>query len=89
MNPSPFDMDGWLVMPKRRIGFVWCGPTLVRLDGATKGKLVEYDADIHDENWIVRRHGEVAKSPGNWTVFWSSVEPAETPEECVIVRTGV
>ena len=43
MNPSPFDIDGWLVMPKKRIGFVWGGPT---------------------------------------------VEPAETPEECVIVRTG-
>lgn len=36
-----------------------------------------------------RKHGEVGSSPGNWTVFWSSVEPAETPADSVIVRTGV
>jgi hypothetical protein len=66
MNPSPFEIPGWLVMPKERIGFVWGGPDI-------PGK---------------RKHGQRMRSPGNWTVFWSSVEPAEPPSPCVIVETG-
>ena len=65
MHPSPLETPGWLVMPRKRIGFVWGGQ----------------DTDK-------RKHGEAGKSPGSWTVFWSSVEPAETPIECVVVRTG-
>ena len=65
MRPSPFELDGYLVMPRARVGFVWGGPT--------KGSRV---------------HGEVARSPANWTVFWSSEEVADPPAESVVVRTG-
>jgi len=37
---------------------------------------------------IIRRRGQVAKSPGNWAVFWSNVEPVTPPVECVIARTS-
>jgi hypothetical protein len=57
MDPSPFFMDGWLIMPHKRIKFI---------NGST---------------------GEVAGSPANWTVFWSSKKPAATPEGALIVRT--
>jgi hypothetical protein len=26
MRPSPFALDGWLVMPRERIGYLWGGP---------------------------------------------------------------
>lgn len=65
MEPSPLDMPGWLVMPKKRLSFIWGGPDMDK-----------------------REHGKPGKSPSNWTVFWSSVEPAETPDECRILRTG-
>ena len=65
MRPSCYDMPGWLIEPRKRIGFVWGGPDTDKL-----------------------RYGERGKSPGDWAVFWSSVEPTEPPEECVIVRTG-
>lgn len=31
-----------------------------------------------------RIHGQPGKSPGNWTVFYSSIRPAPTPEPCII-----
>lgn len=65
LRPSPLEQPGWLVMPRRRIGFVWGGPT--------NGKRV---------------HGEVAKSPGNWTVFWTTAQPATPPVESLVLRTG-
>ena len=80
MKPSPFMQRGWLVMPEERIGFIWGGPDLTLTDG----KMVP--AQPGDE--VHRAHGEIAKSPGNWTVFWSSAEPAPTPKPCVIVPTG-
>lgn len=41
------------------------------------------------KNAKARKHGERSKQPGNWTVFWSTIEPAPTPEPSLIVRTGV
>lgn len=35
-----------------------------------------------------RTHGEPCKQPTSWTVFWTNVEPATPPSECVIVRTA-
>ncbi len=57
-DPSPFTLDGYLIMPKRRIQFI---------DAST---------------------GLLGKSPSNWAGFWSNVKPAETPEPCVIIKTG-
>lgn len=44
--------------------------------------------DVKLKNGKWRKHGERAKSPANWTFFWSSVKPAEPPVECTIFRTG-
>jgi hypothetical protein len=77
-------LRGWLVMPKVRIGFVWGGPDMVKDD---KGKLVPREEKFSDRA-TMRHHGQAMNSPGNWTVFWSSVEPAETPVPCDIIRTG-
>jgi len=74
MDPSPFDLRGYLVMPKERIGFVWAGPDLF------------YPKEHKKAGEIRRKHGEVAASPGNWTAFYSSELPASTPVECKIVR---
>jgi len=41
------------------------------------------------KNGKLRKHGDRCKSPGQQTIFWSSVEPAATPEPCVITRTGL
>ncbi len=76
MDPSPFQLPGWLVMPRDRVRFIWGGPDLYKTHKPTGEKV------------LVRKHGERPKSPGNWTVFWSRVEPAEPPAPCVIVRTG-
>lgn len=35
-----------------------------------------------------RVHGQPGRSPGNWTVFWSTHPPATPPIESVIVRTS-
>jgi hypothetical protein len=59
MDPSPFDMPGWLVMPRKRISF------------------------------INAKTGLPGKSPANWAVFWSNTEPADPPEDCIMVRTGI
>ncbi len=79
MKPSPYHRPGWLVMPDDRLGFIWGGPDII-----TNEKAVERG---EAPKW--RRHGSRCESPGNWTVFWSSAEPAPTPSPCVIVRTGV
>lgn len=77
MDPSPMLMSGYLVLPKDRVGFVWGGPDI---------------EEKRDKNGKVtqkaRKHGDVAKSPGNWTVFWSTVPPADPPDHCLIIRTG-
>lgn len=78
MRPSPWKIPGWMIMPRVRIGFTWGGPDIV-----TNKLAVSSGAE---PKW--RRHGDLGSSPGNWTIFWSSVEPAEPPSECVIVRTG-
>lgn len=80
MYPSPFNLDGWLIMPRDRIKFIWGGPDIPAEFGVRKGKRVQTKAP--------RFHGEPMKSPGNWTAFWSTVEPMEPPEPCVIIRTG-
>ena len=36
-----------------------------------------------------RLHGQPATSPGNCAVWWSSVEPAPTPYDSIVTRTGV
>ena len=83
MVPSPYTLPGWLVMPRARIGFIWGGPDMVKVDG----KLIEQNASAEDLP-LARTHGEACRSPGNWTIFWTNREPAEPPEECTIVRTG-
>lgn len=94
MRPSPFHRHGWLTMPSERIGFIWGGPTLfAKDDGKGKAKGVTEKPDLallglDGKPVIKRQHGERATSPGNWTVFWSSVKPAKPPVECIIVRTG-
>jgi hypothetical protein len=67
-NPSPLELPGTLVAPRKRVSFIWGGPT--------QGKRV---------------HGEAAKSPGNWAVFWASpgVTVATPPHESIVVPTGV
>lgn len=35
-----------------------------------------------------RVHGQPSGSPGHCTTFWSTVEPAEPPVDCIITRTG-
>lgn len=79
MKPSPLRLPGWMVWPRDRIGFIWGGPDIV-----VNEKAVARGAD---PKW--RRHGEICKSPGNWTVFFSTLEPAPTPSPSLIVRTGV
>lgn len=77
LYPSPFHMPGWLVMPRDRIGFYWGGPDMI-----VNEKAVENGAE---PKW--RLHGDQAKTPGNWTVFWTNKPPAPTPTPCVIERT--
>lgn len=36
-----------------------------------------------------RIHGQPMRSPGNWTVFWSTIEPARPPVDCIVTRTGL
>lgn len=74
MQPFPYSFyeESWLVLPRERIGFVWGGPNLYRIDNRTK--LYTLEEAMHlvpDKNRIklARKHGEPAKSPGNWTVF--------------------
>jgi hypothetical protein len=77
MDPSPFGKEGWLVMPKERIGFLWGGPDIpAKLD--KNGKVIAKE----------RKHGEPMKSPGNWTVFWTNCKPATPPQECLIIQTS-
>ena len=78
MYPSPYHLRGWLVMPRECLGFIWGGPDII-----VNKKAVEGGAEP-----LWRRHGDRCKSPGNWTIFWTSAKPAETPSECVIVPTG-
>ena len=63
--PSPLELPGWLILPRRRVSFVWGGP----------------DTDK-------RKHGEPMRSPGNWTFFWTTVQPADTPGTSLVLRTG-
>jgi len=35
-----------------------------------------------------RKHGQPMTQPGNWTAFWSTVEPAAPPVESIIIQTG-
>lgn len=76
-RPSMLELPGWLVVPRdKRIDFLWGGKTYQPADknGKPKGK--------------PRVHGQPSGSPGNMTVFWSTVEPAEPPVDCIITRTG-
>ena len=67
LDPSPFHLPGWLVMPRDRTAFVWGGETTEK---------------------PARIHGEPARSPSNWSVWWTNVAPATPPVDCVIVRTA-
>lgn len=57
LDPSPLQLSGWVVIPKKRIAY------------------------------IDQRTGERGKSPAQASFFWSSVTPAEPPEECIITPT--
>jgi len=35
-----------------------------------------------------RIHDQIAKSPSNWAIWWTNVEPATPPVESLIVRTA-
>lgn len=35
-----------------------------------------------------RKHGQPLTQPGNWAVWWTTVDPAPPPVECIITRTG-
>lgn len=76
MRPSPFELDGWLVLPRERVPFIWGGP--------------DKQVGTHKKTGepIIRKYGEPATSPGNWTVFWSTENPATPPVESEIVKTG-
>jgi len=76
LNPSPFHLPGWLVMPRIRVRYIWGGDTIepiVLPSGRMKA---------------VRKHGEPCKSPANWSVFWTSAPPAIPPVDSIIVRTS-
>ncbi len=83
MKPNPLSIDGYLVLPHNRLKFIWGGPDMVKV----KGKLVPQTEETMDLK-IYRAHKELVASPGNWSVFWSSVKPAKTPEPCDIIKTG-
>lgn len=83
MKPSPLSLAGYLVLPHRRVKFIWGGPNMVMV----KGKLVPQTKETLRLP-IRRHHGEEVGGPGNWTVFWSSRKPAPTPKPCDIIRTG-
>lgn len=72
LAPTPWFLRGWVVMPMCRIKFLWGGPTIPRAGKGGRERI----------------HGEESKAPGNWTWFWSSVRPAKTPVESVVVETG-
>ena len=82
---------------------IWCSfndeqhrhmyPSLYEVPGwlilpRTRIKFVWGGPDVLLKNGKWRYHGDIGKSPGNYTTFWSSVKPATPPVDCVIVRTG-
>lgn len=58
-----------------RIGFIW--------GGATK----QVGTNKKTGEPIIRHHGERAKSPGNWTAFWTNCRPARPPQDCRVITT--
>lgn len=83
LRQSPFELPGWIVWPRDRIGYVWGGPDM----GMANGKLVECVGEYEDLE-VHRKHGERQKSPGQWSAFWTNCEPANPPGNCMITRTG-
>ena len=77
MKPSPMHLPGWLIMPDVRLAYIWGGPDRPEIRDK-KGKIKQ----------SARKHGESMKSPSNWSLFWTNVEPATPPGDCVIVRTS-
>lgn len=77
MDPSPMHLPGWLIMPRDRVGYIWGGPTIKEARNKS-GKITR----------PARVHGERMKSPSNWSIFWTNVEPATPPGDCVTVRTS-
>ena len=73
LRPLPMLQPGWVVIPTRRISFVWGGPTIKKKD--KKG------------NIKIRRKGDLTKSPGNRTAFYTTMEPATPPVASLIIRT--
>lgn len=41
-----------------------------------------------EDGYKGRRHGELMKSPGDWTKWWTNVVPAYTPVASTVIRTG-
>jgi len=81
LRPHPGHLPGWLIWPRDRISFIWGGETIpakYHQTGKRKGKLKTKE----------RKHGEPAECPGNSAVFWTNVEPATPPTDCVILRTS-
>ncbi len=50
MDPSPFELSGWLVMPETRIGFIWGGKTMTPDRGARR---VHGERNRQPANWTV------------------------------------
>lgn len=46
MRPSPFALDGWLVLPRERIGYIWGGPDI-------EGKRKHGERCKSPSNWSV------------------------------------
>ena len=80
LKPSPLEFTGYLILPKKRLRWVWGGPT----GWFKKGELVPEGT----KKAVHREHGQPCKSPSHWAVFWSTVIPTEPPEPCWIRRTG-
>jgi hypothetical protein len=87
------------------MGFVWCAfnceqlrhlkPSPFRLPGwlifpnDRIGFIWGGPDKVGADGRVTLKHGERGKSPGNWTVFWTTMEPATLPRAGEIVRTGV
>ncbi len=77
MKPSPFELPGWLVVPPRRLPFIWGGPTTY------------YPAGHRLAGKVDREHGKPKKGAGDRATFWSTVEPAPPPTPgTLIIPTG-
>lgn len=85
---SFFEMSGYLILPHERVKYVWGGPTLYK---RPNGEITEnaFQTSLGQKPVkLFRKHGQPMPSPAHDSFFWSTTEPAVTPVNCSIVRTG-